>query len=704
MIQTKKLLHFNSAPIFIRYSYNSIEMIDNIFTYYNLDSQTYEVKKKSTIQKDGLAHEHAKIFDISNDNLHVYPEKETKSVSIFKNDNGLKIISTVHLSEAASVVQFSNNSKILLIGSDNGNIWLYSVTLEKIIYKLSPRSDEISSIVFSQDDKLVAIASYDKRIEIYDTTNWNLISTFEVGSVTEDMIFSNDNLNLYCVQRDGNLIAFNLDEELLIYRNNLGENWLSVIAQYKSPNYAIVGARNNAFLIVDLKSGKVSKKEVLQHQGLNCVDFSEESLLMAFANGSIVVCDMLKNRDEALVALKMEDYIKVKQLINSNILLYLDGTIDKLHQRAEDVLKEIVTLIELGKIDEASKLSEPFLDNEVFNEKFLACMSQRGEIAQFVRAIEDKNFTAAYQLADKHHYIKELKKYQALEEFWHQSFGDAKNLIGKNPNDSAAKIEAKGKLQAFLHIPSKRESIKNLLENSIVFFQADALVKEKKIAQFFKLCEQYNFLEDTQIYNKVISISQILISNINKAVQQKDYNNALLIARRVLSFTPVRAEVSKQIEEIKVIEKFNNATHQNDIVKIFRLIEENKFLENLLEYKGLMNDFDTINDEAKKHAVLGDVRETLNIISDYGILNHVKDQVAFTLKLAYLNSIPLAAQKYSLDWKRTFINYIELYGKEHELKNIAEEHSVTTIYESIQYSADGRGYKNRAFKDEVVVF
>ncbi|HIP03349.1 MAG TPA: hypothetical protein EYG75_07525 [Campylobacterales bacterium] len=117
-------------------------------------------------------------------------------------------------------------------------------------------------------------------------------------------------------------------------------------------------------------------------------DFNDQSLVMAFADGSMLVCDMLKNRDETAVALKMEDYKKAKQLIDANILLYLDGSIDQLHKSGEKVLQKIITLIELGKIEEAVGEAKPFMDSEAFSEQFTAYMSQRSEMTQFVEMDE----------------------------------------------------------------------------------------------------------------------------------------------------------------------------------------------------------------------------------------------------------------------------------------------------------------------------
>lgn len=431
-------------------------------------------------------------------------------------------------------------------------------------------------------------------------------------------------------------------------------------------------------------------------------DFNDQSLVMAFADGSMLVCDMLKNRDETAVALKMEDYKKAKQLIDANILLYLDGSIDQLHKSGEKVLQKIITLIELGKIEEAVGEAKPFMDSEAFSEQFTAYMSQRSEMAQFVEAVDTKNFTTAYVLAEKYEYIKELKKYRQLEEFWHKCFNEAKNMIAKNPNDSASKIRAKGLLQSFLSVSSKQKSIKNLLENAIVFFQADTFVREKKFIQFFKLCEEHEFLEDTKIYNKVISITQLLLANVNKSVQQKDYKNAVLTARRLLSFTPVKEETSKHIKEIRVIEKFNIATQKNNLLSTFSLVKENSFLENLLEYKSIMENFDKTNAYAKEHAISGDIQKTFNTMDEYMSIDYLKDHIAFTIKLAYLNSIPSVSQEASINWKKTFVNYIELYGKDQELKNIAIENGVLDIYESIQEDENCKGYKDKAFKERVV--
>ncbi len=703
MIHTKKLLNYNKPLVYIKSIDDRTVMIDNNYVYYQLNKNSYMPDKRIVIQKDTTVHEFTKKFDISDEFLCVYPKKDPKSLIFIKDESGLKIDSNLTLEENIVITKFSNDSKIVVIGGDNGTIWLYNVPLKKIIYTLDPKSDEISSITFSDDDKFVAIGSFNKKIEVYDTSNWKKICKIESDSVPEDLQFCHEGLYLYSVHRDGSILGFDIVNEEKIYKKVLGQHWLTVIKRYKSKNYAIVGARDNIFMIIELKTGKIVKKASLQNKGLNSVDFGYTDLLMAFADGNILVCDMEKNRNEVLVSLKIEDYAKAKELIDENILLYLDGTIEQLYDHGEKVLKEIVKLIELGSIENAINLAEPFLGDEEFNSKFNSYMSKREEITKFINYVQVKDFAAAYRLSNEYEYIKELKKYHELEDFWHQCFNDAKNLIAKNPNDSAAKIRAKGKLQNFLNVSCKRDSIKNLLENSIIFFQADTLAKEKKFAQFFALCQEYSFLEDTKIYNKVMSVAGLLLTNITKAIQQKNFSNANMTAKKLLSFTPIKSEVEKKIAEISIIEDFNKAVKDKNYKIAFELVEENKFLESLFEYNNILNEFLKEDDNAKEYAIAGDVAQTFESLRRYLTINHLKERVAFTVKLAYLNSMEPSKYEKPIEWKKTFSNYIELYGKDHHLQTIAAKNSVDSIFHSIKENENSNGYKDRAFKKEVVV-
>ncbi len=703
MIHAKKLLNFNKSLLNIKYNSNQIAIIDNAYVYHQLDKKTFGKNRSTIIQKDAKVHEYSKKFDISNNSLCVYPKRDSKSLIFIKDENGLKVVSSLKLNENIAITKFSNSSKMLIIGSDTGFLWLYDVVLEKIIYVLAPRADEISSIIFSNDDKLVAIASFDKKIEVYNTKNWEIVYEVELDSVVEDMEFCEDSNYLYSVHRDGNIASLDIEKREIIYTKSLGQHWLRVIKRYKSNNYAIVGARDNDFIILDLKSGKIIKKLSLQSTGLNSLDFSINELFMAFADGNMLVCDMKKNRNEVLVSLKIEDYTKAKELIDANILLYLDGTIEKLYKNGKKVLKEIVKLIELGRIEEAVKEAEPFLGDEKFSREFESYMSQKKEIAQFIACVGAKDFQTAYRLSDEYSYIKELKKYQELEEFWHQSFTEAKNLIAKNPNDSAAKIRAKGKLQAFLNVSCKKDTIKNLLENSIIFFKADTLAKEKKFSEFFVLCQEYSFLEDTKIYNKIMLVAELLLGNISKAIVQKDYANASMTAKKLLSFTPVQDEVERKIIEINAIESFNKAVKEKNYKTAFKLAQEHKFLESLLEYNSILKEFEQEDESAVEYAVAGDVGQAIDTLYEYISIDYLKDRVAFTLKLAYLNSMEPSKYKNSIEWKRTFANYIELYGKDHQLQNIASKYSAMDIFDEIKDDGDSKGYKSKAFKKEVVV-
>ncbi len=222
------------------------------------------------------------------------------------------------------------------------------------------------------------------------------------------MEFCDKGLYLYSAHRDGRIMGFDIKNEKPLYDKIIGRHWFTLIKRYKSKNYAILGARESALMIIELKRGKIVKKISLSAKGLNSAAFCENELMMVFADGNMLVCDMQKNKNEVLVSLKIEDYAKAKRLIDNNILLYLDGTIEKLYDNGQKVLKQIVRFIELGKIDDAVKLAQPFTEDEEFSEKFNSYMSNTEEITRFITHIRTKDFAAAYRLSDKYQYIKEV--------------------------------------------------------------------------------------------------------------------------------------------------------------------------------------------------------------------------------------------------------------------------------------------------------
>ncbi len=701
MIEVKKLLNLNSALVYLKQNQSRIDIISNKYTYYQIDKTTFKIGKKAVIEKDSSIYQFSKVFDISNDLLQAYPKQNSKTLIFIMDKQGLKIVSKLPLDITPSIIKFSNNSKILLIGSIDGDILLYDVELKKIIYTFSPRSDEISAITFSKDDSLVAIGSFDKKIFIHDCKNWNIITKIECKSTPEDMVFSFDKKYLYCVQREGAVSAYCVQSAKVEYSKIFKDHWFSVIKSYISKDFALLGTRSNVLILFDLKSAKVVKNITLQNSGVTSVDFDKENFYASFADGGFLVSDMQKYKDEALVAIKLKDYIKAKELIDKNIFLYLDGTIDKLYECWDEVIKKIILLIELNEIEEAATLASAFLDNKEFNEEFSSYMSYKEEIAEFLHHVSLKHYAKAYQLANKYGYIKQLKKYQDLEELWHKSFNSAKKIIEKNPNSSAAIIRAKGALHDFLNVTSKKEMIDNLLSNSKLFFQAESLVKEKKFGEFFLLCQKYRFLENTKIYHKVISVSTLLLSNISKAILNKEYKSALLLANRLLEFLPIKDEVQSKINEIKAREKFDQFFKSKDIYNAFALIEKNRFLESSLEYVSLMSEFYDKNQEAKKLALSGDIKGVFDILDDYIDIEYLKDQIAFTLRLAYLNSITLALNSSKIDWQKTFINYISMYGKDEDIKNIATKYGVLELFEEIKN--DKKSDKKIKFKEQIVV-
>ncbi len=702
MLHIKKVLNFYRPLIKIKNSNKQIDIIDSSYIYYQLNRDNFSIKNRTLIQKDSKVHHHAKGFDISNDSLHIYPKKGAKSLLfIKKNSDQLKVVSSLNFCQNVVITKFSNNSKMAIIGGDNGALWLYDTDFKRVIYKFPSRSDEISSIIFSEDDSMVAISSYDKKIEILDTKKWILLYETKFESVVESVEFSKQ--NLYTVHKDGTISCIDLKKREVIYSKNIGSHWFTTIKRYKSLSYALIGARDNSFMVVELKRARVIKKLTLRNKGLNSVDFTKDELIMAFADGNMVVCDMGKNRDDLLVSLKMENYTKAKEILDTNPLLYLDGTAEEFYSYGKKALEEIIKLIELNKIEDAVKTAEPFLDNEDFNIEFESYMACKKEITNFINSIKSKDLATAYKLSSEFEYIKKLKKYQDLEEYWSRAFNQAKALIAKNPNDSSAKIRAKGKLQSFLNVSCKKDAIKNLLENSMLFFKADSLAKEKRFQEFFSLCEKYTFLQNTKVYNNVMAIADLLLTNVTKAIQSKEYENAKMTIKKLLNFTPIKSEVTSKLNEIEAIEKFINRVEKKEYSSALELIKECKILESLPEYTQILKEFESSNKRAKIYALDGDIYNTYETLYEYLKINYFKDQIAFTLKVAYINSMEPSKYKSPIEWEKTFLNYTQLYGKDSQLLEVATQNGIVDLFHSLKHDEDDKGYKKREFKKEVVV-
>ncbi len=102
---------------------------------------------------------------------------------------------------------------------------------------------------------------------------------------------------------------------------------------------------------------------------------------------------------------------------------------------------------------------------------------------------------------------------------------------------------------------------------------------------------------------------------------------------------------------------------------------------------------------AFEYALKGEGESALNALAEYLNVETFRDKIASLLKVAYLAEFKLNApsaenETQNINWRESFRHYIDRYGKDEELKQVAENLGLLDVLEGISYEGNPKGYLN----------
>jgi WD40 repeat protein len=707
MFNIYKSLKVKGSILAIEIFENYIAVLDNLYNIYFVESKTFDIKKDYNISTEYEPfHQFSKAFALSKNGYMAMSINNSNKVLILyhKSYSMKKIVAIGNHQRVVESVEFSKNSKFMATGGADGRVFVFDTKYYKSLTSVEKQSDSISCIAFSEDSNKLVSNSFNRTSIIFDLDRNKEIGRFETGTVVEDAKFYDEDKKIIVCTRDGMVIQYDIEKQEIISEQSHCEHWPSVVIITPYKDYAIIGTRESVLYFVRLKDNTLMSTLSLNSTGVTHLTYFKNFLVAGFYDGGVKLINTLYKRDEFEAELKLKKYAKLKTIIEENRFILLTPLVNKFYEAWPAVLKEAIDMVANDEIDEAIQHTNPFMDDPEKAKEFEFYLAQKAHVKKLSDLIKRKKYIRAFQLCEKEQSLKDLALYKELELHWSMTFKKARKLLEQNSSFNASK--ANQLLEPFKQVRSKELIVRNLLDNTNKFAEADEMIKGQKFGDYFMLVDKFEFLKETDLYKKVIMLLDRFYSQSVSQIQSEKYDEALKTLSILRNIHIYADRVEDLIVDIDFKIKLKRAYETKDAEKIFQIAHEYPQIKLMLQYKEIEQAFNHRCELAKPHAFAGKPKQVLKILSEYQQIEYTLDKVAGFVKIAYIAEIEKAVKnQQNIDWGYTLANYVKFFGKDDEISTLYSNNHKDSFLDNIQETANGKeGYKINSFVETVIEF
>ncbi len=704
LVKHGKTIKTTATPLAVSVFDNELIMVDSAYIFYRFDSSDFsliEAKRIST--KYEPHHNLYRGFHAAGPYITVtFSGKNT--IFLLNAQGKLENVGSSgwHAAQVeSSFVSVENN--YFLSGGQDGKIYIHDLQSARMIGSLPQKPDYIATITVGQSSNLIGSSSFNKTVTVYDLDKGLVLAEFKTEEVAQNLLFFDNDRYLFAACRDGNGMVFDIHEQKLLSTTHYFNEWPTAITYSKDHRHAIVGTRNGYLYAIDLAKNSKRFNVKIREIGISNLYINDQHLLVSYVDGVNEVYDLNVGEEAIKRHIEEQNYTAAREELNSNILLFLHPVIALFDTAWESALEAAKTALLVDDLGRASLIVSPFLFDENKKQQFHALIGDLENVAEFKDAFERKDYTKAYELAEKEPLLKQFSIYKEMEDRWEKVISAIKMLI---QNDlEANKPKCTALLRPYITVPEKRHIAQNIMNNAHAFIQAENAVAVKDYGEYYRLAAKRPFLKETPMYQKLGALALRILEKVNDLLKHEEYAEVVKLAKASLHFAPIEADLKAVIQEVSGRLKFIAAIKANDLHTVYELLGQYDTFSYLQEYVAMDKAFKQLVRQGMEYAQRGESEAVYNLISIYLEIPYRMDKAAQVMKVSFLNELRLAVRMdEQVDWIKSFRRYAELFSKDADIKQLAQLINKSKALEHVPELTDMEfGYRKKEVPASIIV-
>lgn len=688
-----KKSNFDEAIIYTQILNEKTLLVVDAFTtirYLNIENLAVKYESKMAILHPRY---NTKVISFSSDGSYFASISQDARESRLYETKSQKNVATVdrHQGEVFCIGIDPKDRYMFSCGED-GMVFGLDIKSAQLAFTLPRHTDYVNDIAFSSDGQLVATASYDKNISLFNLTIMAPKGKLRAHSVPVLKVEFLSKNRLFSIDKNSSAIIWDVIGLKVITRLKGIHDDISEVVVGNDNTLLFLGTKLGYVLVYDLSTyEQISRRYIKLNNMITALNFDENNkhLIVGTDNGELLFYNIFEGEDDLERLLHEKKYNLMYECMEKNPLLKYtkySQIVDALWKKTVQKAKEFLEKSDKGR---AIKLFENFIAIPAKKQLMQKLIEEYAEYDKFLVLIKNKKIALAYALANVHPLYKETKVYKEMEVEWENSFALAQRYL----LDQKLSYKAQEILAPYRGISEKTKLIQDLVLNVHVYKRFKDSIGQKEFKLSFELVKQNPFLKEYPEYKALMKYSDTLYMKAQLLLGNGDTHAAIKIFRILLDFDEFKDEAKETISDIENRQKFFNAIKEEDIILAYNLLDESYDLQDTQEGKRLQASWEGDMEKASEFAALSDIAGVKGVLEKYMKIRSKNMAIATLLSRCYITQLESALGE---NQPQKIIecgikNYILYYGLTEQIRDFFNNFQAQYPYTKLNIESQASG-------------